>query len=53
MRAVVQRVTRASVKVEEQIVGAIEHGLLVLLGVGVDVLAPANEADPPDLFGGG
>jgi len=36
MRAVVQRVTRASVKVEEQIVGAIEHGLLVLLGVGVD-----------------
>ncbi|MFO1173035.1 MAG: DNA polymerase IV [Hyphomicrobiaceae bacterium] len=24
-----------------------------LLGVGVDVLAPANEADPPDLFGEG
>ncbi len=24
-----------------------------LLGVGVDVLAPAKEADPPDLFGGG
>lgn len=36
MRAVVQRVTRASVKVEDQVVGAIEQGLLVLLGVGVD-----------------
>ena len=36
MRAVVQRVSQASVKVEEQIVGAIERGLLVLLGVGVD-----------------
>ena len=33
MRAVVQRVTRASVKVEEQIVGEIEKGLVVLLGV--------------------
>jgi D-tyrosyl-tRNA(Tyr) deacylase len=33
MRAVVQRVTRASVKVEEQIVGEIERGLVVLLGV--------------------
>jgi D-tyrosyl-tRNA(Tyr) deacylase len=33
MRAVVQRVTRASVKVEEQIVGEIEQGLVVLLGV--------------------
>ena len=37
MRAVVQRVSQASVMVEEQIVGAIEQGLLVLLGVGVDV----------------
>lgn len=36
MRAVVQRVSQASVKVEEQIVGAIERGLLVLLGIGVD-----------------
>jgi D-tyrosyl-tRNA(Tyr) deacylase len=34
MRAVVQRVSRASVKVEEQIVGQIDVGLLVLLGVG-------------------
>jgi D-aminoacyl-tRNA deacylase len=36
MRAVVQRVSRASVKVEEKIVGQIEAGLLVLLGVGQD-----------------
>lgn len=33
MRAVVQRVTRASVQVEGETIGAIEHGLLVLLGV--------------------
>lgn len=33
MRAVVQRVTRASVKVEDQVVGAIERGLMVLIGV--------------------
>jgi|SRR6266550_135490 len=33
MRAVVQRVTRASVKVGEQIVGEIENGLVVFLGV--------------------
>jgi D-aminoacyl-tRNA deacylase len=34
MRAVVQRVSRASVKVEEKITGEIGAGLLVLLGVG-------------------
>ena len=34
MRAVVQRVTRASVKVSGEITGAIGLGLLVLLGVG-------------------
>ena len=34
MRAVVQRVTRASVCVDEKITGAIGRGLLVLLGVG-------------------
>jgi D-tyrosyl-tRNA(Tyr) deacylase len=33
MRAVVQRVTRASVKVDNEVTGEIEHGLLVLLGV--------------------
>jgi D-aminoacyl-tRNA deacylase len=36
VRAVVQRVTSASVRVAERITGAIEDGLLVLIGVGVD-----------------
>ena len=34
MRAVVQRVKFASVKVEEKIIGKIDQGFLVLLGVG-------------------
>jgi len=34
LRAVVQRVTRASVRVGERVTGAIGAGLLVLLGVG-------------------
>lgn len=34
MRAVLQRVKRASVEVEGETIGAIEQGLLVLLGVG-------------------
>ena len=34
MRAVVQRVTRASVTVADRITGAIDHGLLVFLGAG-------------------
>jgi D-tyrosyl-tRNA(Tyr) deacylase len=33
MRAVVQRVSRASVRIEGQIVGAIERGLLILLAI--------------------
>ena len=36
MRAVVQRVKKASVQVENQEVGSIGHGILVLLGVGQD-----------------
>ncbi len=35
MRALVQRVSRASVRVEAQLVAEIGHGLLVLLGVSV------------------
>lgn len=34
MRAVLQRVSRASVTVNEEIVGQIEQGLVVLLGIG-------------------
>jgi D-aminoacyl-tRNA deacylase len=33
MRAVVQRVRRAQVVVDQEVVGQIEHGLLVLLGI--------------------
>jgi D-tyrosyl-tRNA(Tyr) deacylase len=36
MRACVQRVTRGSVTVDGEIIGAIEQGLVVLLGVGPD-----------------
>src|SRR5689334_16468577 len=36
MRAVVQRVTRASVTVDDRVVGEIERGLVVLLGVAHD-----------------
>ena len=36
MRAVIQRVTRASVTVDGHIVGAIERGFLALVGVAVD-----------------
>lgn len=34
MRLLIQRVTRAEVRVERKLVGAIEQGLVVLLGVG-------------------
>lgn len=36
MRAVVQRVKKSKVTVEEKIVGEINQGLMVLLGVGID-----------------
>src|SRR5262245_46412189 len=36
MRAVVQRVTRASVTVDQEIVGEIGNGLAVLLGIATD-----------------
>ena len=36
MRAVVQRVTRASVRVDGEVVGSIDAGLCVLIGVGRD-----------------
>ena len=36
MRAVVQRVTRARVTVEDEVVSEIKHGLVVLLGVARD-----------------
>lgn len=36
MRALVQRVAEASVSVEQQVVGRIEHGALVLLGVSAE-----------------
>jgi D-aminoacyl-tRNA deacylase len=43
MRAVIQRVTEASVTVNNQVVGQIACGLLVLLGIGVgDQLAEAT-----------
>ena len=36
MRAVVQRVKKSSVKVDEKIVGSIQYGLNVLIGINVD-----------------
>jgi len=47
MRAVVQRVTRASVRVGEETVGAIERGLVALVGVA----AGDTEADARILAG--
>jgi D-tyrosyl-tRNA(Tyr) deacylase len=34
MKAVIQRVRRAQVAVDQEVVGSIEHGLLVYLGIG-------------------
>lgn len=43
MRAVIQRVTRAQVSVDGEVVGKIAHGLLVFLGVAkTDTLADAD-----------
>jgi D-tyrosyl-tRNA(Tyr) deacylase len=43
MRAVVQRVSRAEVQVDGTTVGAIQHGLLILLGVqGTDTIQDAE-----------
>ena len=36
MRAVIQRVTRASVTSDAEVVGEIKHGLVVLLGIARD-----------------
>ncbi|GAA4782386.1 D-aminoacyl-tRNA deacylase [Olivibacter ginsenosidimutans] len=36
MRAVIQRVLQASCTVEGQVTGKIDHGFLILLGIGVD-----------------
>ena len=44
MRAVIQRVTRASVTVDGRITGAIERGLLALIGVSVDDAGADAEA---------
>jgi D-tyrosyl-tRNA(Tyr) deacylase len=43
MRAVVQRVKRAEVRVEEQVVGQIGAGLVVLVGVGKDDTQASGE----------
>ena len=47
MRACVQRVSRASVSVDDQVVGQIESGVVVLLGVAVN----DTEADATELAG--
>jgi D-tyrosyl-tRNA(Tyr) deacylase len=44
MRAVVQRVKRAEVRVGEEVVGRIGHGLVILLGVGRQDTEAAGEA---------
>lgn len=36
MRALLQRVSRAAVRVDQEVVGSVDQGLLVLLGVGPD-----------------
>ncbi|MBE6845731.1 MAG: D-tyrosyl-tRNA(Tyr) deacylase [Ruminococcus sp.] len=55
MKAVVQRVTHASVKVDGEIKGEIQNGLLVLLGVGMndtenDAVSLANKITKLRIF---
>src|SRR5450432_3062314 len=45
MRAVIQRVTRAQVSVDGEVCGKIDHGILVLLGIGKS----DTQADADDL----
>lgn len=47
MRILAQRVREASVTVEGEIVGAIEHGLLVLVGIGAEDAADEGAALAP------
>ena len=47
MRALLQRVTRAAVRVDGVVIGEIEHGLVVLLGVG-----PADDEAVADALAG-
>ncbi len=44
MRALLQRVERASVEVAGEVVGAIESGLLIFVGVGREDVTPAGTA---------
>lgn len=46
MKFVIQRVTHASVEVEEQIVGKIGKGYLVLIGVGARHKGRRRQTDP-------
>ena len=43
MRALIQRVTCATVEVDQQVVGQIEHGLLVFVGVGKNDTLQSSE----------
>ena len=59
MKAVIQRVAHASVIVDKQVIGAIDQGFLVLLGVGTERYKRGCRSDrkedgrTPDLRGCG